>query len=131
VIKQVIVWRKDLKVRKGKFAVQVAHASMMFLLDAYRETIKEPHWERDISNCLSSDAEDWLVGNHTKIVVGCDTEADLLDLKMKAIKAQILVRQVTDLGFTEFNGIPTLTCICLGPNKAEDIDKITGHLELM
>jgi peptidyl-tRNA hydrolase len=32
-IKQVIIWRKDLNVRKGKLAAQIAHASMKVFFD--------------------------------------------------------------------------------------------------
>ena len=37
-IKQVIVVRKDLNMRKGKIATQVAHASMKVLLDVMDNT---------------------------------------------------------------------------------------------
>lgn len=37
---------------------------------------------------------------------------------------------ITDVGRTEFNGVPTITALAIGPNKSEDIDKITGHLKL-
>jgi peptidyl-tRNA hydrolase len=29
-----------------------------------------------------------------------------------------------------FNGVPTKTCIGIGPNESEEIDKVTGHLKL-
>ena len=38
--------------------------------------------------------------------------------------------EIEDEGRTEFKGIPTKTCIAIGPNKAKEIDKITGHLPL-
>jgi PTH2 family peptidyl-tRNA hydrolase len=34
-------------------------------------------------------------------------------------------------GKTEFNGVPTKTCLGIGPAKAEKIDKITGDLKLL
>ena len=36
-IKQIIVWRNDLKIRKGKIAAQCCHASLGLILDAQRK----------------------------------------------------------------------------------------------
>jgi PTH2 family peptidyl-tRNA hydrolase len=36
-----------------------------------------------------------------------------------------------DAGLTEFNGVPTKTCIAIGPNWSDEIDEITGHLKLL
>jgi len=32
---------------------------------------------------------------------------------------------------TEFHGVPTNTCLAIGPDLAEKIDSITGDLELL
>jgi PTH2 family peptidyl-tRNA hydrolase len=74
--KQVIVVRKDLNMRKGKLAAQVAHASMKVLLDCmkvdnfpvirYTERRLMIHWDKPL--------EKWLSGSFTKIVVSCDSE---------------------------------------------------------
>ena len=51
-VKQVIVFRKDLNVRKGKFASQVAHASLAVILNmmkkfnVYWRAIKNQLWFR-------------------------------------------------------------------------------------
>ena len=37
-VKQIIVVRKDLNMRKGKIAAQAAHASMAVLLDSMRKS---------------------------------------------------------------------------------------------
>jgi PTH2 family peptidyl-tRNA hydrolase len=37
---------------------------------------------------------------------------------------------INDSGKTEFGGVPTKTCLALGPDLAERIDALTGHLEL-
>lgn len=114
-IKQVIVIRKDLKMRRGKEIAQGSHASMAFLLnsDATKEQIDE-----------------WLKGGQTKVCVSVDSEEELIDIQQKALEVNLIVNMITDLGRTEFNGIPTKTCLAIGPNNAEEIDKITGHLKL-
>ena len=41
------------------------------------------------------------------------------------------VKLITDAGLTEFNGVPTKTCLALGPDYPENIDPITGNLKLL
>lgn len=36
-----------------------------------------------------------------------------------------------DAGLTEFKGIPTKTCIAIGPADSNEINKISGHLKLL
>lgn len=126
-IKQVIVVRKDLSLRKGKLAAQVAHASMKFLVDN-----NEAERGDEITVKLSHDEANWLLsGSFTKIVVGCDSEDALRDLVFQAELADIEVHPIIDAGRTEFDGVPTLTCAAFGPCQAEEIDKITGNLKLL
>ncbi len=49
------------------------------------------------------------------------------EAKQRGLTAELII----DSGFTEFNGVPTKTCIAVGPNRAEDIDRVTGHLKLL
>ena len=73
---------------------------------------------------------DWLEGGQTKICLQIHSEEELLELHQKALSANLEANFITDAGRTEFNGVPTKTCLAIGPNKAEDIDKITKHLKL-
>jgi len=77
-------------------------------------------------SCLN----DWLNGKFTKICVSVDSEEELMDIYNK-VPELCPVFLVTDAGLTEFNGIPTKTCLCIGPYISEEIDKITGHLKLL
>jgi PTH2 family peptidyl-tRNA hydrolase len=113
--KQVIVMRNDLNMRKGKMVAQGAHASIMFLL---------------LSNQSTRIQEDWAVSGMTKICVRVDSEAELLDIQSKAEAKGLTVHLITDAGHTEFDG-PTRTCLAIGPNEANQIDAITGHLKLL
>lgn len=117
-MKQVILMRKDLKMRRGKEIAQGSHASMAFILKG-----------RD-DKTLTKDIAEWVNGGQTKVCLQIHSEEELLELYQKAINSGLRSNFVTDAGRTEFNGVPTKTCVAIGPNKSEDIDKITKHLKL-
>jgi PTH2 family peptidyl-tRNA hydrolase len=130
-MKQVVIVRKDLRMRAGKMAAQVAHASMMFI------TTQFP-WDIDESEKLTYPVHltykdrVWLAEGFTKIVAGVDSLDELLEIEYAAEKADIRrINRVVDKGLTEFRGRPTLTCICLGPDREELINTVTGHLRLL
>lgn len=131
--KQVIVVRKDLNMRKGKIAAQVAHASMKVLLD------RMPKFKTDYNNETrtliyeeNSALDKWLNGIFTKIVVSVDSKDELLTLhKIINTKSNIPNALITDCGLTEFHDIPTATCLAIGPDWPETIDKFTSHLKLL
>jgi len=118
-VKQVIVMRKDLKMRRGKEIAQGAHASMAFL--AKKALAGEPFTEVE---------RIWLGGLFTKVCVRVDSDEALLVVAGAAEKEGIRVEVITDSGKTEFGGVPTRTCLALGPDIASRIDAVTGGLEL-
>lgn len=135
-MKQVIVVRKDLNMRKGKIAAQSAHASMSFLtsrikkdLGDIRPAIYRKTTPVDIE--LTSEEIQWLDDGFAKIVVYVDSEKELLDVYHKALAAKLTAHIIKDSGHTEFHGVPTLTCLAIGPHSVEKIDPITGNLPLM
>lgn len=106
--------------RKGKMIAQACHASIAFLTRRLQNN--EP---------LSEVQKEWLNNSFTKICVGVDTEEELLEIAEKAKSMNVECHVITDNGTTEFNGIPTKTCLALGPDKAEILDQISGHLKLL
>lgn len=129
--KQVIVVRHDLKMRRGKAAAQVAHASMKVILDhlEYKRTINNgntPIYELATTNPMS----EWLDGIFTKVVVYVNSLEELEALESKAKELGVLCAKITDNGYTEFHGVPTKTALAIGPDDANIIDEITGHLPL-
>ena len=126
--KQVLVIRKDLNMRKGKIAAQAAHASMKVLLDLL--TIPNPG-VRELDLRENDALFYWITGLFTKICVSVDSEKELLELHQKAQEAGLLVGLIEDCGATEFHGIPTKTCLAIGPAYPPDIDPITSHLKLL
>lgn len=143
-VKQVIVFRKDLikgehAVRKGKIAAQVAHASLGALLKmAYKkeyigglngETTKFKKIEFEFPE--NSVLDKWLNGIFTKICVCVENDEELVALYNKITnESEIPCCLITDAGNTEFHGVPTHTCIGVGPWWSEDIDKFTKDLQL-
>jgi PTH2 family peptidyl-tRNA hydrolase len=125
--KQVIVVRKDLNMRKGKIVAQTSHASLGTLLN-YGSYTNEYQYTLDIHNDA---VHEWLAGTHAKICVYVNSEQELLDIYADAMSKNVNVHLVRDLGLTEFNGVPTLTCLAIGPDWPENIDPITGHLPLL
>jgi len=110
-LKQVIVIRKDLNLKKGKLAVQVAHAS---ILASNKSSLKE-EWEKE---------------GQKKVVLECENLKALVFLYQEALSKGLPSAIVIDAGLTQ---IPrgTKTCIGIGPEKEEKIDKITSSLKLV
>lgn len=124
-IKQVIVLRKDLNMRKGKMAAQAAHASMKVFFD--RGVVSDG----TLVVTMTYEMEEWVKGRFTKICLGCGSEQELKDLHVKALESGFPSALITDAGVTEFNGVPTLTALAIGPAESGMIDQITGHLTLL
>lgn len=126
VIKQVIVIRKDLNMRKGKMCAQAAHAS----LGAVFKYLEKTYLDRYVL-LPPEPMRKWIEGRFTKIVVGCNSEFDLFRLRKKAIENDVPFALIEDIGKTEFHEKPTLTAIAIGPDYDYVIDPITGDLELL
>lgn len=115
--KQVIVMRKDLNMRKGKMVAQGCHASSMAVLE-----------------CKNSDnetLEKWICTGMTKVCVYVESEEELLSINKKAMSAGLKPFLITDAGRTEFKGVPTTTCLAIGPAKSSSIDPVTKELKLL
>ena len=113
-MKQVIVIRKDLNMRKGKMVAQGSHASLGAALQTPFEELLA-----------------WRGGfNGRKICVSVNSEVDLFVVRSKAEEAGLNCYLVKDIGLTEFKE-PTYTALCIGPHDDEMFDDITGDLPLL
>ena len=129
--RQIIVMRKDLGMRRGKQIAQAVHASMAFLTRNAKVISPNP-WMTDLYlNVPLKDVEvEWLQNSFTKICVYVNSEEGLLEIDRQAKAARITSHVITDNGTTEFGGVPTVTCLALGPDYKAVLDPITGHLPL-
>jgi len=133
-IKQVIVVRKNLGMRKGKIASQVAHASMGVLLQGtifLPSDILRDRYDLVIP-MIDPSMKEWLDGAFTKVVVYVNTNEEFYEL-METLDNQdeIPYYKITDNGATEFKGVKTDTCCAIGPAESWRIDAITGGYKLL
>lgn len=113
-LKQILILRTDLKMRRGKEIAQGAHASM----GGYLAHRRDPFMRM------------WLEGAFAKIAVGIDSEDALLALHENARAAGLPVCLIQDAGRTEFKGEKTYTALSVGPGDPELLASLTGHLKL-
>ena len=124
-VKQVLVYRRDLKMRKGKIAAQCAHASMAVF---FRR--KRPHLD-ELVIPLDGPMSAWTAARFTKICLSVADEDALLAAYEAAQAAGLPCALITDSGRTEFHGVPTRTAIAIGPAAVEEVDAITGPAGLV
>lgn len=126
-IKQIIIVRKDLNCRRGKEIAQGAHASISFFAAKF---FKNGEIDSNCQQPLNKVEKEWLDTGMAKICLQVQTEQELIDIINEASKAGISNYSIVDSGKTEFGGVPTLTCVALGPDESSKIDLITGNLKL-
>ncbi len=124
-VKQVIVIRRDLRMRRGKEIAQGAHASAAWVVERVSEAVASNRVPQ-----LSEVEQAWIGGCFTKITCRVDSVEELLDLYDKATEAGLQAHLITDAGRTEFHGEPTITALGIGPGTSERMDPVTGHLKL-
>ena len=112
-MKQVILVREDLKLPKGKMAVQVAHASVECVLKSSRKIVDE-----------------WHSFGMKKSVLKVKDLKELKAFLAKARAAKLVTALIQDAGLTTI-APGTITCLGIGPDSEEKIDKITGELKLV
>ena len=114
--KLVIVVRDDLELSCGKTSVQVAHASVECALKAMKNKKKV--------------FDKWYSEGQRKIVVRAKDLDELLFLKDKAEKLGLNTCIIQDAGLTE---VPpgTITCLGIGPDDEQTINRVTGNLPLL
>lgn len=128
-VKQVIVIRRDLKMRRGKEIAQGAHASAMWMLK--RLTIDRFDNRGLWHESLFSEVEKaWINDLYRKVVCQVDSFEELKTLHDSATAAGLNSHLVTDAGATEFHDVPTITALAIGPALTPQIDAITKHLKL-
>lgn len=128
--KQVIVIRRDLKMRRGKEIAQGAHASGAWLAQRLEQgKQKSSGWWQDYHIVLGPAEQAWITGRFTKITCQVPDLPALLAVYEAAREAGLTAYLITDAGLTEFKE-PTITALGIGPGWSDEVDKVTGELEL-
>jgi peptidyl-tRNA hydrolase, PTH2 family len=112
-MKQIIVMRADLNMSRGKIAAQACHASLGSYKKADDRILKK--WESE---------------GEKKVVLKVNSLEELFEVYELAKVTNMPIYLVHDAGHTE---IPksTVTCLGIGPDEDEKIDKITQELKLL
>jgi PTH2 family peptidyl-tRNA hydrolase len=114
--KMVVVVRTDLGMSVGKMIAQACHAAV-----ACSEQAKKTHskqWAR------------WRDEGAKKVAVEAEGFEELRELARKAEQLDIVCVLIQDAGHTEV-APGTTTCLGLGPDQAQRVDKVTGSLPLL
>lgn len=114
-MKQIIIVRQDLKMKKGKLAAQACHASVSALV---------------ASGLNSKNVKKWFSEGQAKVCLKIGSEYELLALKDTLENANIICSLITDSGRTVFKE-PTITCLGVEPIKDKVADSYFGHLSLL
>jgi len=112
-MKQVIIVRADLKLPKGKLASQACHASVEAVLCADKDVV-----------------EKWMKQGMKKVVLKVRDKRSLMYYYKKAKKMKLNVSLIRDAAKT-FLKKPDVTCIAIGPDKEEEIDRVSGKLKML
>jgi len=104
---------------------QAAHASMAAILDL--GSYSGSQFVLDLDGRTAP----WLAGNFKKVCVSVDSEEELIALYNLARSQNIICALIKDAGLTEFGGVPTFTCIAVGPDTEDRVNAITGNLKLL
>ena len=111
--KQVILVREDLKLPKGKLAAQCSHASVDSVIKSDKKLV-----------------EAWKKEGGKKVVLKVKDEKELLKYKQMAEDNGLKTALITDAGRTVLEP-GTITCLGIGPDLEEKIDKVSGKLKMM
>jgi peptidyl-tRNA hydrolase, PTH2 family len=116
VYKQALIVRLDLKIGRGKIAVQCAHAAVSAAEEARTHF---PQWWKG-----------WLEEGQRKIALKVPDLETLLHLETTARRNRLPVYLIRDRGLTQ---VPpdTVTCVGIGPAPSNLVDSLTGDLSLL
>jgi peptidyl-tRNA hydrolase, PTH2 family len=141
--KQVIIIREDLKMRRGKEIAQASHASLAFLTQhgsmfhdveygGYGSEYHDYGFKNDHVDMKKyyEEIQHWLTHSFRKIVCCVDLEEEIVQLHQKALESGLMSHLITDNGLTEFNGVPTITALAIGPHWDERFTDLTSQLQL-
>lgn len=114
--KQALIVRLDLKIGRGKVAVQCAHAAVSA---AEQARVGFHDWWKD-----------WINEGQAKIALKVPDLGAILDLERQAGAKRLPHYLVEDRGLTQ---VPpgTVTCLGIGPAPSHLLDVLTGDLSLL
>lgn len=126
-MKQVVVMRRDLKMRRAEVASYVAKVSSRFLYDNRDESSDDR-----LTVPLTREESEWFYGDQKVIVLGVQSENALRSVMDRAEVQGLTISTMTRRDDDGKTGVDySLVCVAIGPHDDESIDQITGGLKLM
>ena len=137
--KQMIVMRRDLKMRKGKIAAQAGHACVEAVLMALaRENRLAQAGIDEVAQSTLPMRAPPPHRSRTGLTPGWPRSASTSMARRRCStcyeqgrQAGFAVALIRDAGLTEFHGEPTFTCLAFEPLYPSQIDPLTGDLPLL
>ena len=113
-IKQLIIIRKDLGMKRGKEIGAACHAAVNVVVE----------------NINSPDVKEWLSGSYKKVALIVPDLDALLECERKAKEAGIIHRLQHDEGRTQFNNQRNWTSLAVGPAHPDVLNPLFKDLKL-
>lgn len=111
--KQIFLLRDDLKLPRGKTSSQIAHAAVDAVLKSDKKLV-----------------ENWKNQGGKKVVLKVADEKELFKYMSMLENEGIKVALIKDAGHTVVEP-GTVTCLGVGPDSEEKIDRVTGKLKMV
>jgi len=125
-LKQVILLRRDMRLRRAEAAALASKASMAFVVEG-----DESEQSSSVKITLSGIEAEWILGASTRIILGVTSEEAMRKLLLKAEIQGVSTYEIMGMssGKTDEEG-SQLIAASLGPDEGDKLDLITGNLKL-
>lgn len=134
---QMLIVPKDLEISPGKLMAQTAHASVAAILKLGHMDLPPTEEPQALNYVIPIACDEqgkallhWMTKSFPKVTLECKNAVQLKKLYDQAVEAGLPCSYIEDLGRTEFGGVPTPTCVAIGPAPREVINLITKRLRL-
>jgi len=124
--KQVILIRRDLKLKRAAMVAMAAKISCEFLVD---NNVSERGDTLKVN--LTPQESDWMQGKSMRIILGVSSEEALKNILFKAEMAGLSSYSMTNSPKNKNDFDEEILCAAIGPDDPERIDEITGNLKLI
>jgi peptidyl-tRNA hydrolase len=124
-LKQVILLRRDMKLRRAEAAALASKASMTFIIEG-----DESDRSGSVKVDLSGIEAEWMLGSATRIVLGVASEESMRKLLLKAEIQGVSTYEIIGASDDKAGEGIQLIAASLGPDDGDKLDLITGNLKL-
>ncbi len=127
-LKQIFLVNTNLKMEKGKIAVQVAHGEVIYM-ESLPNSMDYPDERLDRYGEWRSNSKEDPIGMMKKVVLK-STESEIRDYYIRLKSQNIWTYMIFDKGLTQ---IPenSLTCLVVEPLEESICDTLFGDLKLL